>query len=102
MAKETKLLSLQKHNHVFVKFAISFLVLGLAFRLLSSDSIRIVSNIEIAPLAEEKTESPVVSLPIQAPVSSPFPQNESYTSENGKEVFDLFNIYVFVHVKMND
>ncbi|KAF5451719.1 hypothetical protein F2P56_026803 [Juglans regia] len=88
MAKEarwdSKLLSLQKHNHVFVKFAISFLVLGLAFRLLSSDSIRIVSNIETPPLAEERTESPIVSLPIEAPVSSPFPQNESYTSENVK------------------
>lgn len=107
MRWDSKLLSLPKHNYVFVKFAFSFLVLGLAFRLLSSDSIWLFSNKETPPLAEEKTESPVDSLPnvpIQAPFSSPFPQNGSYTSENGKEVFHLFNIYVFVYVKtcLND
>lgn len=94
MAKEmrwdSKLLALHKRSHVFVKFAVSFLLLGLAFRFFYSDSTRISSVVETTPLAEQKTESPAVSLPIQAPVSSIVPENETHTSENVAEICDIF------------
>ncbi|KAG2725480.1 hypothetical protein I3760_01G068500 [Carya illinoinensis] len=84
------LLSFHKLNHVFVKFAVSFLLLGLAFRLFSSDSIRISSQLETPPVSERKTESPLVSDPIQAPVSAVSPVNENHTSDNVAEKCELF------------
>ncbi|XP_075644418.1 protein trichome birefringence-like 25 [Castanea sativa] len=84
-----------KHNHIFVKFGVSILLLGLAFRLFSSDSIRISSVLEethTPPLAEAepKTDSPVLSQPIQPPLSSVFPENETQTSEIVAEKCDIF------------
>ncbi|XP_059456230.1 protein trichome birefringence-like 25 [Corylus avellana] len=90
MRWDSKLSSLHKLNHVFVKFAVSFLLLGLAFRLFSSDSFRISSVVETAPLAEQNAESPVVSLPIQASVSSVDPENETQTSDNVAAKCDIF------------
>jgi hypothetical protein len=95
MRWDSKLSSLHKLNHVFVKFAVSFLLLGLAFRIFSSDSFRISSVVETNPLAEQMAESPVVSLPIQAPVSSVVPENETQTSENG-EKFSIFLMFVYL------
>lgn len=101
MRWDKKLSSFNKHNHIFVKFAVSFLLLGLAFRLFTSDSIRISSPVETPPLAEQKTESPVVSFPIQAPISSVFPANESHTSEDGEEIFHLSIFLVYLKSLMN-
>lgn len=83
--------SLKNHNHMCVKFAASFLFVGLAFRLLLWDSSSFSSvMVETPPpIAEEKAESPVFSLPIQVPDDSvDFPgYNQSQTSQNGKGVF---------------
>ncbi|GMY23841.1 protein trichome birefringence-like 25 isoform X2 [Fagus crenata] len=92
MRLDSKPLSLHKHNHILVKFGVSFLLLGLAFRLYSSDSFRISSVLETQtqtqtppPLEPDpETESPVFSHPIQPPLPSDFPQNETQTSHNVK------------------
>ncbi|GAV56896.1 PC-Esterase domain-containing protein/PMR5N domain-containing protein [Cephalotus follicularis] len=92
MVKEMKFdsnsLSLHKlkHNHIIVKFAVSFLLIGLAFRLFISDSISFSSSVvKSQPFAETRTESP---LPVQAPVSNELQENESQTSLKVK--CDLF------------
>ncbi|KAJ4950649.1 hypothetical protein NE237_027481 [Protea cynaroides] len=54
--------SLGKHNHVFVKFAVSLLLMGLAFRLFFSDSISISPVAEIPLL--ERTEAPENTIPV--------------------------------------
>lgn len=75
-----------KHNHVFVKFAISLLLVGLAFRLLVSDSFRLSSVVETPPLVpKDKAESSLVSLPLQTNDSVNFPGNQ--TVQNGKRIF---------------
>ncbi|KDP28513.1 hypothetical protein JCGZ_14284 [Jatropha curcas] len=63
--------SLAKHNHVFVKFSVSFLLIGFAFRLLVSDSFGFFSSssvIDSPPLVQQKSETesspPALSLPV--------------------------------------
>lgn len=88
--------SLHKQNYVFAKFALSFLLIGLAFRLFFSDSIKLPSSVvQEPPVSESKTEtqSPLVSLPIQkqdeVDPSAAFPaKNESLT--NRTETCDIF------------
>ncbi|KAF7826158.1 protein trichome birefringence-like 25 [Senna tora] len=66
----------QKHyNQVFVKFAVSLLLVGLAFRLLFSDSFTFSSEVE----------TPIVEPPV---LSVNFPGNQSQTALNAK--CDLF------------
>ncbi|KAJ9188249.1 hypothetical protein P3X46_003621 [Hevea brasiliensis] len=76
--------SLTKHNHVFVKFAVSFLLIGLAFRLLVSDSIRFSSVVETPSIEQmTKTESPEANtLPIEEeePGAIDFAANENQTA----------------------
>lgn len=81
--------SFHKHNHVFVKFAVSFLLVGLAFRLLFSDSIRLISVVEPlpAPIETEETESPVSSFPVQSPPPLDSPANNTTQKpENRKQI----------------
>ncbi|XP_008233210.1 PREDICTED: protein trichome birefringence-like 25 isoform X2 [Prunus mume] len=76
--------SFHKHNRLLVKFAASFLLLGLAFRLFYSDSIGL--SVEPPPLADHETEpSSVPSFPPQTPPPGPvdFPGNSSQASQNG-------------------
>lgn len=88
--------SLHKQNYVFAKFALSFLLIGLAFRLFFSDSIKLPSSVvQEPPVSESKTEtqSPLVSLPIQkqdeVDPSAAFPaKNESLI--NRTETCDIF------------
>ncbi|XP_048335696.2 protein trichome birefringence-like 25 isoform X1 [Ziziphus jujuba] len=95
--------SLHKQNHFLVKFAVSFLLMGLAFRIFFSDSIRLSSVLETTPLAEQKPEPPLAepktedSLAEQKTVSSlpssptfDFPGNESQTSQNDAKKCDIF------------
>lgn len=84
--------SLQKHNHVCVKFATSFFLVGLAIRLLLWDSFTLSSSVVVEtppPLAEAKeAESPVFSFPIKAPENSVdfqgSNQSQKVTSLDGK------------------
>ncbi|XP_021280258.1 protein trichome birefringence-like 25 isoform X1 [Herrania umbratica] len=93
--------SLHKRHHVFVKFAVSFLLLGLAFRLFVSDSIRFSSSVvETPPLVDTNsiTESPPLSssssssssLPAQAPSSGDLLANESQAFPNVAAECDIF------------
>lgn len=101
MGKETRfdsnpLSPMHKQNHVFcVKLAVSFLLMGLVFRLFFSDSTTLSAVVQTTtPLAERKTESPMAeqqtesplasSPPTQALSASDFPANESQTSQNGR------------------
>ena len=83
-----------KNNHVFVKFAVSFLLIGLAFRLFVSDSIRFSSvaetqtQINAEQSQETNTEFPEAVLPVQEPVPDDFQANETQKSDNAK--CDLF------------
>ncbi|KAJ6972471.1 protein trichome birefringence-like 25 [Populus alba x Populus x berolinensis] len=79
-----------KHNNVIIKFAVSFLLVGLAFHLLVSDSFRFSSVVETPVPANEETEpeSLMASLPAEEPLSNDFAANESQTSQPGK--CDLF------------
>ncbi|XVF33196.1 hypothetical protein REPUB_Repub17cG0147800 [Reevesia pubescens] len=100
MVKEMKIdlnpSSLHKPHHVFVKFAVSFLLLGLAFRLLVSDSIKFSSSVvETPPLLDTTasiTDSPPLSssLPVQASSSGDLLANESQTLPNVTAECDLF------------
>lgn len=83
-----------KRNHVFVKFAVSFVLLGLAFRLFVSDSIRFSSlNVESQQtqihVEETDTGSPLPSPPIIQSLSADFHPNETLISSN-QEKCDLF------------
>ena len=95
---DPKPFSMQKHNHVCVKFAVSFLLVGLAFRLLLWDSFNFSSSVvetvvETPPppaVAKEKTDSPVFSLPLEASDHVDFPaNNQSQASPYGKGIFLL-------------
>lgn len=98
--------SFHKHNHVFVKFAVSLLLVGSAFRLFFSDSIRYISVLEPLPPPVEteqelkETETPVSSFLAQTPSSLPpidFPAtNITQESENGKQHF-LSLIHWYMH-----
>lgn len=80
--------SLQKHNHVFLKFALSFLFVGLTFRLLISDSFNLSSVVHThPPLSNSIAESPLISFPIQTPDSVEFQRNQSQPSHNGNIKF---------------
>ncbi|KAF3439891.1 hypothetical protein FNV43_RR18169 [Rhamnella rubrinervis] len=86
--------SLHKQNYVFcVKFAVSFLLMGLVFRLFFSDSITLSSLIETttSPLADQKTEPlPVSSPPVQTLSAFDFPASETQTSANETIKCDIF------------
>ncbi|TKY61279.1 hypothetical protein E2542_SST11129 [Spatholobus suberectus] len=71
----------QKHNHVFLKFAVSCLLVGLAIRLLFADSFSLLSVVHTPPpLANAIAQSPLVSFPSPPPDSVHFPGNQSQTS----------------------
>ncbi|KAB5569349.1 hypothetical protein DKX38_003142 [Salix brachista] len=82
--------SLLKHNNVIIKFAASVLLVGLAFRLLISDSFRFYSVVETSVPANEETkpEFLMASMPAEEPASNDFEANKSRTSQSGK--CDLF------------
>ncbi|KAI3441742.1 PMR5N domain-containing protein [Psidium guajava] len=83
MRSEINPSSLYKQNYVFAKFALSFLLLGLAFRLFVSDSIRLSSSvIQEPPVSESITEaeSPLASLPI--PKADDGDSSATFTSNN--------------------
>ncbi|KAI4355203.1 hypothetical protein L6164_003997 [Bauhinia variegata] len=84
--------SLQKHNHVFVKFAVSFLLVGLAFRFLFWDSFSFSSVVEPPPplVAKEEVQAPLISFPVQTPDSVDFPGNDSQIFQKVAEKCDLF------------
>ncbi|CAK9165802.1 unnamed protein product [Ilex paraguariensis] len=71
-----------KHNHVFVKFGVCFLLLGLSYRLFFSTSIDSspVVDTDTAFVAED-TLSPPVGNP---PIPGDLPVNESQTYHNEK------------------
>lgn len=88
------LFSLQNHNLFCVKFAASFFLVGLAFRLLFWDSFSLSSFVVIQipspppPQTETKSESHVVSSPLKAPEFDDFQvNNQNQTSLNGKGHF---------------
>ncbi|KAM1125543.1 hypothetical protein FF1_040822 [Malus domestica] len=97
------ILSFHKNNHAFVKFAVSFLLVGLAFRLLFSDSVLPIGlnlPVEPPPLAsadQQQTDSSSSSAvsdsslfpgQIQNSTIVDFPGNTSQTYDNVK--CDLF------------
>lgn len=92
MVKETRPdsspLSLHKHKHVLVKFAVSFLLMGLAFRLFFPDSFfRFSTETTNASLSDPKTDSPLplASSPDQSPLPLDLPENEIQTFQNETE-----------------
>jgi len=93
--------SLQNHNLFCVKFAASFFLVGIAFRLLFWDSFSFSSFVVIQipsppPQTETKVESSVVSSPLKAPEYDEFQvNNKNQTSLNGKKLF--FSV-VFVNI----
>ncbi|XP_077229164.1 protein trichome birefringence-like 25 [Tasmannia lanceolata] len=88
MVKETRFdwnpWSLHKHNHIFVKFFVSVLLIGLSFRLFFSHSIGF-SPVSDHPVLEKS-----------GPSSSPFPvetlesENEESKKDGNAEKCDLF------------
>lgn len=84
--------SLSKHNSVIIKFAVSFLLVGLAFRLLISGSFRFSSVVETSVPANEETkpESLMASLPAEEPASNDFEANKSQNSQSGIQFFVPF------------
>lgn len=112
--------TLHKHNHVFVKFAISFLLMGLAFRFYFSDSFKFSAVLEPIPLAgadpetesplvssptleiqtptpitELKTESPAISFPNETVVISDIPLKENKTYHHGKQVIFFVSFFYY-------
>lgn len=106
MVRETRLdlnpSSLTKRNHVIVKFVISLLLMGLAFRLFISDSfpfspfqdtqtppdslpLSLVQDTLTPPLLPTQPDSPppVSSFPIQPPISVDLQAN--HTPQYGKQ-----------------
>ena len=85
--------SLLKHNNVIIKFAASVLLVGLAFRLLISDSFRFYSVVETSVPANEETkpESLMASMPAEEPASNDFEANKSRTSQSGKVLIKTRN-----------
>ncbi|KAK7275339.1 hypothetical protein RIF29_16452 [Crotalaria pallida] len=87
MVKRMSPFSMKKHNQVCVKFAASFILAGLTFRLLLWNSLSFSSVVMETPppLAGEKTESPVLDLPLQDSDSTDFQRsnNQSQTFHNG-------------------
>lgn len=98
--------SLQNHNHLCVKFAASFFLVGLAVRLLLWDSFSSFASLVetqsqsqsetpspyTEPNAESpvKAESPVFSFPLEAHETVEFQgNNQSQNSLNGKLTFSV-------------
>ncbi|XP_043714782.1 protein trichome birefringence-like 25 isoform X3 [Telopea speciosissima] len=85
--------SLRMHNHVLVKFAVSILLMGLAFRLFFSDSIGF-SSVPETPLLEriKATEitipTPETTIPVMTPPPMATPEIEDHRPS--KEKCDLF------------
>lgn len=89
--------SILKRHHVFVKFAVSLMLLGLAFRLFVSDSISFSSSVvvETPPLVEtnDRTESlPLSSSSAQAPTSADLLPNESQMFPSD-EILSCFSFF---------
>ncbi|XP_057439647.1 protein trichome birefringence-like 26 [Lotus japonicus] len=82
------------HSHFFLKFAVSCLFLGLAFRLLFTGSLTLLSVLlhNTPPLDQNAVaESPLFSLPSLKPHDSvDFPGNHSQTSPKDAEKCDRF------------
>lgn len=110
MVKEMRVdsnpLAVYKQRHWFVKFAVSFLLMGLAFRLFfSSDSFVFSTELETTSTsiaADQETESPVASSPNQTPLPLDFPENESQMFQNGKQRYSfclfLFSVLLFYFI----
>ncbi|XP_022757517.1 protein trichome birefringence-like 25 isoform X2 [Durio zibethinus] len=85
--------SLHKRHHVFVKVAVSFLLLGLACRLFFSDSIKFSSSspvVETDTVTESPSLSTSSSLPVQVPSSGDLLANDSRPFPNVAAECDLF------------
>ncbi|KAF5744412.1 hypothetical protein HS088_TW08G01017 [Tripterygium wilfordii] len=93
MVKVTSLLDLsqKRHNHVFVKLAVSFLLTGLVFRLLVSDSLGFASLLQTQTKTDSSSSSSLASPTQQQQqqqvlLSHDFPANQSQSpSQNGKQ-----------------
>ncbi|KAI9072538.1 hypothetical protein K1719_045497 [Acacia pycnantha] len=96
MMKEMRSVSnpffLQKHkNQALLKCLLSFFLVGLALRLLFSDSFSSFLVVETHPSPNnDKTESPNLSPPPQVLDFVDFPANQSQTSQKVSEKCDLF------------
>ncbi|KAJ4828617.1 hypothetical protein Tsubulata_041749 [Turnera subulata] len=88
MRPDLNTFSHSKTNHVIVKFAVTFLLIGFAFRLLISDSIGFSSVVDTPATKDTKAESPVTALPSEELVSDDSGASESQASHTGK--CDLF------------
>ncbi|KAL5571383.1 hypothetical protein UlMin_020980 [Ulmus minor] len=84
---DSNALSVHNSKHFLIKFGVSFLLMGLAFRLLFSDSFSFSSQVE------PKTEPLLASSPNQTPLPFDFPENEIITSSqnDGQEEFSPKN-----------
>ncbi|XP_059651276.1 protein trichome birefringence-like 24 isoform X2 [Cornus florida] len=81
--KNSPFSSAYKHNHVFVKFVVCVLILGLAYRLLSSTSIQFFSDVgtDIPPVVDnDNILPPPVGI---SPFPDDFPVNENPTTQIG-------------------
>lgn len=101
-----------KLNQVILKFVISFLLLGLAFRFLVSDSTRFSSLFKTqwtqTPVEDTKAEFPEAFLPAQEESSETFlpaeepasgdyqPNNETQVSNNGKRIYIVIFFSIFL------
>ena len=65
-----KSLSLNKHHHLLVKFAVAILLVGLAFRLFASRSKGFASDLESPVLEKEQVQEPDLKPPA-VPVEIP-------------------------------
>ncbi|KAL6126281.1 hypothetical protein ACLB2K_074332 [Fragaria x ananassa] len=101
--------SFHRHYHVFVKFAVSLLLVGSAFRLFFSDSIRYISVLEPLPPPVEteqelkETETPVSSFLAQTPSSLPpidFPAT-NITQESENVIWTPFLVEAAIFEDMN-
>ncbi|XP_054781416.1 protein trichome birefringence-like 25 [Prosopis cineraria] len=83
---------LQKHkNQALLKCLLSFFLVGLALRLLFSDSFSLLSVVQTPPAPKnDKSESPVLFPPPQVLDSVDFPGNQNQTSLKVSEKCDLF------------
>lgn len=87
--------SLHKQRHVFVKLAVSFVVMGIAFRLFFSDNSFGFSTVQVEvvpsdsePSLSEESDQTIHSSFSVSPQPSPLPLDlplfEIQTSQNGK------------------
>ncbi|XP_027351030.1 protein trichome birefringence-like 25 [Abrus precatorius] len=84
-------LTLQKPNHVFLKFAVSCLLVGLAIRLLFTDSFSLFSVVQTPPpLPNAVLHSPLLSPPSLKSHSVDSPPNHTQTSPQDAAKCNLF------------